>query len=229
MAKKEEKRGSSLLYVKARTMEDIARYAYSPDVAPKNLVCTKSGNSFRLVVFGEHINDTVMAYYVDIADESNAMRYTLPNSYERESAVLAVGNSANEKNSMSVLRMDLSVFKEEKDISQEDILLIMVSSADDIVNTVARRSAREEISMPLYSFERDGKKYIAGFDLVEELNDDRKTFYYAVLQDKECKSFIKYNYADNTFSLTNSVDEHAYIYLKVMNLEQAFPFFKVPD
>ena len=83
--------------------------------------------------------------------------------------------------------------------------------------------------MTLYAFSMKGKSFLCGFDMIDELCDDRKTFYYAAVKDKKRGGFAKYGYADNTFGFTDTVGEHSYIYIKIINLAEPFQFFKMPD
>ncbi len=229
MPKTKEKRGTKLLYVKANSVEDIARFAYNPESISKNLICSKHDSEIMLVALGEHIGDNIIAYYTDIKSEPMFVRYVLPTEFNEEKAVLIEHGAETDKNSIFVLRTDLTVFGEIKNVDSEDIMLLRVGHADDIVNAVAMKVAHEEHPGTLYVFEKAGKAYIAGFDLVDELSGDRKTFYYAPLKDMNRRGFIKYNYKDSTFVFSDSIDEHTYIYLKVLNLSEAFPFFKLPD
>ncbi|MCL5419927.1 MAG: hypothetical protein M1354_03570 [Candidatus Marsarchaeota archaeon] len=229
-SKPKQKRGKSILYVKAASMVDMARYAYNFDFSSKSMIADASRGHPRLLVLGESIGDAIMAYYINYDNPRSFIRYTFPSSSgERESAAFADSAEGPGKHSINVLRMSLDAFCEAKNAGRRDAIGIRMGSPEDLAHAAIKRAVKEESFISLYAFEYRGKTVLCGFDLIEELMDEKKTFYYAVLKDKRKAGFAKYSYADNTFEFTDTVEEHSFIYVKIINLAEPFPFFKMPD
>lgn len=227
---KSKPKGKGILYVKVSSMADLARYAYNFDFSSKSLILNKTGNGSRLMVLGECVKEAVIAYYINVDAPHKFIRYAFPASAgEQESARFAESAEGSEKDYINIFEADLGAFKELKGVGKNDVLQIRVGSVEDLMHAAIKKAIKEESFACLYAFEKEGKRFVCGFDLIEELADDRKTFYYAVAKDKKRGGFAKYSYATNTFEFAEAVGEHSYIYIKIINLAEPLPFFKMPD
>ena len=230
MPQKNKPKGKGILYIKLSSMVDLARYAYNFDFSSKSLILYKNGGTARLVALGECIKENVIAYYINIDTQHSFIKYTFPSSMgQTETAHFSERVDGSEKDFINIFNVDLSSFKEVKGFGKGDVLQIRVSSDRDLVHAMIKKSVREESFATLYEFEAKGKRFISGFDLIDELSDDRKTFYYAETKDKSRGGFAKYSYSSNTFEFAETVGEHSYIYIKIVKLAEPFPFFKMPD
>ena len=77
---------------------------------------------------------------------------------------------------------------------------------------------------------RSGKDWYAGsFSLLGE-EDDTRVFAFARLEANGKHHFFRYNYNTDKVELTDSFGEHSYMYLRIINLQEAPSFFKpMPD
>lgn len=231
MPKRKEKNEKEILYVKLASAVDLARYAYNFDFTSRSLLQFKAESGVtRVVCLGEAIGNVTLGYYVNIDSPSAVAIYNFPSSRDERESVRFAGNAeGNEKKGIGMINLDLSVFGKAKGVGKGEIMLIKVGSPEDLVHATIKRTVNEEAFMNLYAFDYKGKSILCCFDLIQELADDRKTFYYAVLKDKKRAGFAKYSYANNTFEFTETVEEHSYIYVKIINLAEPFQFFKMPE
>ncbi len=231
MPKGKEKNAKEILYVKLASAVDLARHAYNFDFTSRSLIqkAAKSGVT-QVFCLGECIGNVTIAYYVNIDSPSAVAVYNFPSSRdERETVRFTGAGEGNEKNRIGILDIDLSAFGQAKNVRKDEIVMIRVGSPEDLVHATIKRTMSEESFMSLYAFDYKGRTILCCFDLLQELMDDKKTFYYAVLKDKGRAGFAKYSYADNTFEFTDTVEEHSFIYVKIINLAEPFPFFKMPE
>ncbi len=230
MPKRDKPKGKGILYVRVATLTDLARYAYNFDFSSKSLILSRSGGHARLLALGESIKESVIAYFIDAEGEQSFVKYSFPSSADqRETARLSGAAEGSEKDYINIFAVDLGAFRELKAPGKDDVVQIKMGSAEDLVHATIKKSVREESFATLYAFEAKGKRFICGFDLIDELTDDRKTFYYAETKDKGKGGFAKYSYSSNTFEFAETVGEHSYIYIKIVRLAEPFPFFKMPD
>ncbi|MEM3839207.1 MAG: hypothetical protein QXF01_01360 [Candidatus Micrarchaeaceae archaeon] len=221
-------KGKGILYVKLSSLTDLARYAYNFDFSSKSLILDRRGGTPRLIALGEMVGDAVIAYYINIDTGHSFVKYSFPYSLDQTESAHFSDSAYSEKEYINIFNVDLGNFKEQK-VGSSSVIAVKVNSANDLVHAAIKKSLREESFATLYEFELGKKRYMAGFDLIEELADDRKTFYYAETKDRHKGGFVKYSYANNTFEFTETVGEHSYIYARVISLAEPFPFFKVPD
>jgi hypothetical protein len=223
--KSKEKHEKSILYIKAASLNDLCRWVFDFDFTSRSLVYSKG----RLIALGESVGETTLAYYVNIEAESRLISYKFPSSArEPETAHFIRQADESNKNVINVIHMDLGWMKEAKKVEKDSISVIRMESPEDIFNATVKRAVREEAFMYAYSFVSGKKRYICGFDLLDELAGEKKTFYYAALSNTSTAGFVRYKYTDNTFEFTDTVEEHSYIYVKIINLAEPFQFFK-PD
>ena len=225
MPKSKPKQGKSILYVKVASLADICRYAFSFDFASKSLLMPNGDN--KIIALGECIGDTTIAYYVHAQPGSKILHYTFPSSADnREKVGFAERMDDQGRGYLRIISLDLSHFTRARSLGKDDVSLVEIRLPEDMMAAAIKKAIREENFMHLYSFEYGEKRYLCGFDLFDELADDRKTLYYSVLGSRSTAGFARYKYLDNTFDFTDTVEEHSYIYVKIINLAEPFQFFK---
>jgi len=104
--------------------------------------------------------------------------------------------------------------------------MIKVGRYESLVKSLVKKAVEKEEIEKAYIFEKNSKYYIGVFDLLEELTDNKKSFYYAELKEYSESSFIRYNYSSDKIEFTKDFGEHSYLYIKLINLAEPFPFFK---
>ena len=72
-----------------------------------------------------------------------------------------------------------------------------------------------------------GKAVLFGFDLIDALSNEKRYIYYTIVELSLVKNFAVYNYRENKTNFVDSVGEHSYLYLKVINLEEKPSFIKI--
>ena len=221
MTKKQEKK--KLLYVRASSIEDIARLVCDFESTPKNAFLSKIGGKEALLAFGENIGSATIAYYVELKEKAKEMlRY----SAEEGKAEFVDGaeNAPNTCN-INVIGIDLSDMAQWKEDPGE-VSLARIASVKDLIKIVITKSVTNESIEGMYSFPYNGKTIFCAFDTVEQLADDKKILYYTIAEENAQRSFARYDYSKNAVDFSESIGEHTFLYVKIINLSQPFPFFK---
>ena len=228
MPKSKKEAKGSIFYIRAESIEDIARRACRFDYTSDLLMLGRATKGNELISFGGRIKDTIIAYYVNVKESGRLIRYAPASEETGEKAEFVPSMKADTTNSyyINVLKADLSGFSRAKSLDSKSVESIAVESALDLVSAVIKKTSKEESTLAhVYSFPFKGKRILAAFDLVNSLSNDRPAFFYAPF-DGRAKSFARYDYREDRLDFTNTVGEHAYMYAKVINLAEPFPFFK---
>lgn len=220
-----EDEGKKITYVKVESLMDLARLAFGSDFSSRNLFCYQKGSKYRIAMLGEHVANNIMAYYTDSDRKCKGILYESNDSGERAEASDA--DPGMEKGFIDVFEMDMGHMKEGS-IDRKNIQLIK-TGVDSLAKMAVKAAVHDEFIKHLYLFAYKGKQIIGGFELVEELNDDIGNFYYAVLPKSEKGNFIAYDYKTGKIEFTERIRGYSYMYLKIINLAEPFPFFNVPD
>lgn len=230
MAGKKEEDKKSIVYIRVKSLEDLCRYAYNFDFTSDNLLKEKTGKGYRISILGESIGDSVIAYYIETgSDNSGTMiKYNVPSNGASEEIKFLTKVESTDIPRINLISIDLKAFKG-KGIKRKSITSVKLGSLEDITKFALKKAAKYESSAHLYSFEYKKSIIICGFDLIDKLEDSKQIFYYIQLglERKNRGRFIKYNYSENTIDFTDSIGEHPYAYIKIINLADSFPFFKL--
>lgn len=232
MPKKEGPEPSSILYIRAESLEDVCRYACKFDFGSDNLLLTHEKGSGRLMALGEHIGNSTLAYYVMVKKWKKTIRYVPAKGDERERAEFTDSSAQQPSGTfnINVIEADLSPLKGENKVTQRDIAFIRLGDPEDLIKATLKKGVEEETLTQIYSFTRKGKRYLATFEMFKELENERKLFYYSPFNNKTHARYARYSYSDNKLDFTDSIGEHSYMYAKLINLAEPFPFFvPMPD
>jgi hypothetical protein len=224
MPKKKQEQGR-LLYVKAASLEDICRHACNFDFTAEPLIMYRHRSGNRLIALGEHIGDTQLAYYVESRGDGSILLYEPGNGETGESARFVGSADQTGKHYINVVHADLSAYRESAEPDKKGIVLINVEKPEDLVGAIARKSVRDESMACVYATGAGAKRIVA-FNALGALADDKLTVYYSRLGSKPEGNFARYDYKDNSLCFVRSMESHAYVYAKVINLAEPFPFLK---
>jgi hypothetical protein len=228
MAKEKDPKSGRIFYVKLASLNDICRYVENFDYTASNVVSMKEGNAYALMAFGEQLEGCTIAYYVNTTGRERIICYTYPSSNgQEENAHFVEEIGMHPNHYINILEMEAGSIKKAKKV--KPIPSAKVHSTDDLIIAAIRRGVSHESLPQIYSFSHKGKTVICAFDIIEELSDGQKTIYYAVCEKKPNASFARYKYSDNKVDFAEYMGEHSYMYAKIINLAEPFPFFKMPE
>lgn len=221
-------KGKEILYVRLASLDDLCRICCNFDYTTDNLFLYKERVRPMVLAFGETIGNALISYYVESEPETRLIKYTMPDSNQREKAVYVKSAEEQPSHYLSLIEIDLGGMKRLRGIKKSEINLVRVGDETSLVSMVIKKSVRSESLMHLYAFRRRNDTILGGFELIDELTDDVKTFYYAVLRNRQATGFVRYDYINNKVEFTNTIGEHSYMYTKIISLAEPFPFF-MPD
>ncbi len=224
MPKKKQEQGK-LLYVKAVSLEDLCRHACNFDFTAEPLVMYKHKAGNRLVALGEHIGEAQLAYYVNTSADGSILMYELGYGNTGEHAGFVNSADQTGRNYINVVHADLGAYRETAEPDKKGIVLIKMERPEDLVGAVVRKSVRDESIACVYAT-GTGARTIVAFNALGALADDKLTVYYSRLDSKPDGNFARYDYKNNSLGFVKSMESHAYVYAKVINLAEPFPFLK---
>jgi hypothetical protein len=224
--KDKEKEESKILYLRAESAEDICRLACKFDFTSDTLVLPTSEKSGRLIALGERVDETQIAYYAPVKGSGGIILYEPATSEHNERMSFTTNTDLPGKQYISVLRADLSGFSSAKTIEAKKIQLVRILEPADLVGAIIRKAASDEKIAHVYAFSSGNKKLLGAFEVLGSLSDDKPIFYYAETDGSKLGNFARYDYRANVLDFTGVMEGHAYMYAKVINLAEPFPFLE---
>ena len=217
---KKDKDESKILYLRAGSVEDLCRYACKFDFTSDTLLLSNS----RLIALGERVGETQIAYYAATGESGSVILYEPAGSETKERASFTTNTDLPNKQYINVMRVDLSKFATTNSIETKDIQLIAVEDPLDLVRAVIRNASHDERLAHVYSFGSGAKRDLGAFDVIGGLSNDRLAFFYAHTGSSKVGNFARYDYRNNVLDFADGMEGHAYMYAKVINLAEPFPF-----
>ncbi|MDE1855168.1 MAG: hypothetical protein KGH57_02510 [Candidatus Micrarchaeota archaeon] len=219
---KKDKEESKIFYLRAVSVEDLCRYACKFDFTSDTLLLSNS----RLIALGERIGETQIAYYAATKESGSVLLYE-PAGYEtKERASFTTNTDLPNKQYINVMRVDLGKFATTSTIASKGVQLIAVEDPVDLVRAVIRNASHDEKLAHVYSFSVGAKRALGAFDVIDGLSNDRLAFFYAYTGSSKNGNFARYDYRNNVLDFVNSMEGHSYMYAKIINLAEPFPFLE---
>ncbi len=221
---KKEKEESRILYLRAESAEDICRCACKFDFTSETLVLAESGKGNRLIALGERVGETQIAYYSAVKGSGGIILYEPATRDNRESMQFTTETDLPGKQYINVMRADLGKFASASTIDAKKVQLVKISKPEDLVGAIIRKAAGDEKIASVYAFNVGAKRMIGAFDVLDSLSNDKPAFFYADAGAANRGNFARYDYRSNVLDFANMMEGHAYMYAKVINLAEPFPF-----
>ncbi|MCL5413046.1 MAG: hypothetical protein M1569_01430 [Candidatus Marsarchaeota archaeon] len=219
----------SIIYIKLKSLDDLCRYASNFDYTNSCIMSIKSGGGLRLFAIGESVCDSSIAYYVNIERQEHMISYTYPMPGESENSHFLESPSLQQHYYMGIINISSAGFREAKALKGKEPAIVRLEAPIDLIIAAIKRGVSSESIPQIYAFDCKGKLIMCCFDVIEELADDNHIMYYTVADSTGSSNFVRYKYNENKIDFTDYMGEHSYMYAKIINLAEPFPFFKMPN
>ena len=177
------------------------------------------------MAIGEAFESKAICYYVPYEKRADLLEYRVPQAHgEKETAEAVDRIERQPSHYVNIIDIGLKDIIRKK-FGKVEVALLRAAGHEDIVRALVKRGMRDEYITHIYSFVHKGFRVVGAFDIVEELQNGRKAFYYSVSTNNIDAAFARYSYADNRVDFSKTFGEHNYMYVKIINLAEPFPFF----
>lgn len=224
MARKDKKQERKLCYIEANSVEDICRCACKFDYSSDALLLSRKGDKFRLVALGEKIDNVTFAYYATIPKQGKVMMYAPASAGTKEKAEFVSSTDQPNKYYLNVIALSLDDLATTKKINKKMVEIVKVESAEELIRSAIMSSSKEEALAKVYLFSKGKSTMIGAFDIIDALRDGKPLFYCAPCKERGVMTFARYDYREAKLEFTDTVGEHSYLYARVINLKEPFPF-----
>jgi hypothetical protein len=232
----------SPIYIKLKSLNDFARLVCSLERIPIPIYEYNYQNTDIFAAQLDTLNGHSITYYVDNINsgENQYLSYKINNNSEE--AVMV--NSIKDTSALYSPIIKLSVppqqfLKPAKIGATTKYTGIGLRDLFSLSKLVAFHTIYEESTLPLFLFPKtessdldlsDKKfnmKYVLGCHLNLTDSSDTNFFYYVILEQEIEKYFMKFSMQKSTPpSFSNHIDEHGFIYLKIIKLHDIHPLVK---
>jgi len=232
----------SPIYIKLKSLNDFARLVCSLERIPIPIYEYSYQNSDIFAAQLDTLNGHSITYYVDNikSGENQYLSYKINNNNEEAAMVHSIKDTSALYSPIIKLSIPPQSFlKPAKIGATTKYTGVGLRDLFSLSKLVAYHTIYEESTLPLFLFPKTGSndsdlpdeesnmKYVLGSHLNLTDSSDTSYFYYVLLEEVIEKYFMKFSMQKSTApSFSNHIDEHGFIYLKIIKLHDVHPLIK---
>jgi hypothetical protein len=222
----------SPFFIEVSTIQDFGRLVCAFERAPLLSFSFKFGKEDLLATQIDFLNNVPVIYYVRYASPGQYLGYRNSNGIEDVSIVENIQHpSIMYSPIMSVDKFPAIFWRKPKGTKNSNYEPIKLSNFQSLAKIASYKMIYEESPLPLFVFRSTTKsKYVVGTALNMAESDGISYFYYVTIPESPVHSFIKYSSLKSEGpAFTNNIEEHGYIYIKLIKLFGSHPLVKVNE
>lgn len=218
-------------YIALAGLKDFGRLVCALERAPMPAFSLKLGGKMILAAQHDIIDGRPVIYYVEAdAGKAQYLAYRSSGGFEEVMLADSVGNPTFVYSPiLRVEKFPAALSRSAKIQKNAGYAVIKLSDLASLAKVAAYKTIYEEAPLPLFMSKERGKTIIGTTMSVSD-NDSQSYYYYVPLGGPVQEPFLRYSsqrVEQPTF--TPSLDEHGYIYLKVVKLAADHPLVKAYD
>lgn len=178
------------------------------------------------------INGRSVIYYADSdSKEGHYLAYRVINGVEEVSLAGSVDNPTFVYSPiLKVEKFPRILSRSAKVQKRSGYTVIKLKDLASLAKVAAYKTIYDEPPQPLFLFKDSREKIILGATMSASENETVSYFYYVLLDEEPKEPFLRYSSQRNEQPVFSSrLDEHGYVYLKVIRLAEDHPLVKTYD
>jgi hypothetical protein len=232
----------SPIYIKLKSLNDFARLVCSLERIPIPIYEYNYQNTDIFSAQLDTLNGHSITYYVDNikSGENQYLSYKINNNIEEAVMVDSIKDTSALYSPIIKLSVPPQSFLKPAKIGPTTKYTgIGLGDLFSLSKLVAFHTIYEESTLPLFLFPKTESsdldlldkefkmRYVLGSHLNLTDSSDTSYFYYVLLEQEIEKYFMKFSMQKSTApSFSNHIDEHGFIYLKIIKLHDMYPLIK---
>lgn len=221
-------------YISVASLKDFARLVCALERTPLPAFSLVFNKEDILAVQTDIINGRPVIYYVKIdrSMEGQYLAYRLSNGIEEVLFADSVSNPTFVYSPiLKVERFPRPMTKAAKIVDKKfGYAAIKLKDKSSLAKVAAYKTMYDEPPLPLFMYKQQGSKVILGTPMSANDNDMASYFYYVSLVEYSEEPFLRFSSLKPEQPIFSSrLDEHGYVYLKVIRLTAEHPLVKTYD
>lgn len=221
-------------YIPLGSLKDFGRLVCALERTPLPTFSINFNKEDVLAVQTDIINGRPIFYYArNDVKEGQYLAYRVSNGIEEVLLTDSVGNPTFVYSPiLKVEKFPQALARSAKVDRKSSYIIIKLKDLSSLAKVAAYKTMFDEPPLPLFMFkQRQAAKVILGTPMGANDNDATPYFYYALLDDEYPRDpFLRYSSLKSEQPIFSSrLDEHGYIYLKMIKLAADHPLVKTYD
>jgi hypothetical protein len=219
-------------YIALANLKDFGRLVCALERTPLPAFSLQFNRHEVLAVQTDMINGRPVIYYAqEDAKDGQYLAYRVSNGIEEVLLASSVDNPTYVYSPiLKVEKFPRSLAKSARMGKGSGYTVIKLKDLSSLAKVAAYKTMYDEPPLPLFLFKDRGGKIVLGTTMSANDNETISYFYYLILEEEPKEPFLRYSSQridQPTFS--TRLDEHGYVYLKVIRLAADHPLVKTYD
>jgi hypothetical protein len=219
-------------YIALANLKDFGRLVCALERTPLPAFSLEFNRQKVLAVQTDMINGRPVIYYAqEDAKDGQYLAYRVSNGIEEVLLASSVDNPTYVYSPiLKVEKFPRSLAKSARIDRGAGYTVIKLKDLSSLAKVAAYKTIYDEPPLPLFLFKERGGKIVLGTTMSANDNETISYFYYLTLQEEPKEPFLRYSSQridQPTFS--TRLEEHGYVYLKVIRLAADHPLVKTYD
>jgi hypothetical protein len=219
-------------YIALANVKDFGRLVCALERTPLPAFSLQFNRHEVLAVQTDMINGRPVIYYAqEDAKDGQYLAYRVSNGIEEVLLASSVDNPTYVYSPiLKVEKFPRSLAKSARMDKGSGYTVIKLKDLSSLAKVAAYKTIYDEPPLPLFLFKERGGKIVLGTTMSANDNETISYFYYLTLEEEPKEPFLRYSSQridQPTFS--TRLDEHGYVYLKVIRLAADHPLVKTYD
>ena len=216
-------------YIALADLKDFARLVCSLERIPIPAFSLVFNKENVLASQADIVNGRAVIYYCRSGEPSGQyLAYRITNGVEEVLLADSVSNPTFVYSPiLGVEKFPPTLSRSAKVDKKSGYSVIKLRDLASLAKVAAYKTMFDEPPLPLFMYRDQEKKLILGSPMSTNDNDSISYFYYVVIEDEPKEPYLRYSSQKNEQPIFSSrLDEHGYIYLKVVRLQGDHPLVK---
>lgn len=219
-------------YIALASLKDFARLVCALERTPLPAFSLQLNRHEVLAVQTDIINGRPVIYYAqEDSKDGQYLAYRVSNGIEEVLLANSVDNPTYVYSPiLKVEKFPRSLTRSARVNKASGYTVIMLKDLPSLAKVAAYKTIYDEPPLPLFLYKEREGKIVLGTAMSTNDNETVSYFYYVTMEEEPKEPFLRYSSqrADQPTFLTR-LDEHGYIYLKVIRLAEDHPLVKTHD
>lgn len=214
-------------YLEVCTISDFGRLVCAFERAPLLTFSFVKGHDHVLATQIDFLDNVPVIYYVKYANEGQFLAYRHSGGIEEVTIVNSVSNPVYMYSPIiSIEKFPRAFYRTSKVSKNAGYVPIKLKDLNSLAKIASYKMIYDEAPLPLFVYEQH-TKFVIGTPVTLGESDNLSYFYYITMTDKPLSYFVKYASQKNMVAcMSDSLEEHGYIYIKLVNLATPNPLVK---
>jgi hypothetical protein len=219
-------------YIALASLKDFARLVCALERTPLPAFSLQLNRHEVLAVQTDIINGRPVIYYAQQdSKDGQYLAYRVSNGIEEVLLANSVDNPTYVYSPiLKVEKFPRSLTRSARINKASGYTVIMLKDLPSLAKVAAYKTIYDEPPLPLFLYKEREGRIVLGTAMSTNDNETVSYFYYVTMEEEPKEPFLRYSSqrADQPTFLTR-LDEHGYIYLKVIRLAEDHPLVKTYD